>query len=348
MFLGSFKKLTVAVALSFACGMALSDDIFMPLFRTIKVKGDAYVIRPNETEKIPLVSGYAYPYGSTVVLPYVDPLSTNIKSEVTISFAKDYNIKLTHGTTLVVDKVGEEDKKIEVDVKNGSLTTLITIATTQTGNESLDKKMEFGKRAIVVKTPVAECTHLIGRNDIRVASTNGIYKAGFVSPNGTMEISGPQFFINKMRKNSAFEVSGDGADYTRIACKNGYGTVRFDRGTSTQNFLFKTDAVGKIWRSYADLSGKMAVGVIIILSDGKVTSFQYLEGGSAAVDSLEDMSSTGGVSATDTTSFETAESDPFGETSTDDGFESETSSSGDDFGSSDDDSYNFDDDSWDF
>ena len=48
---------------------------------------------------------------------------------------------------------------------------------------------------------------------------------------------------------------------------------------------FKNRSIVKIWRTFAEVGGKMAVSIMVVAPDGGITSYAFLEGQSAVVDS---------------------------------------------------------------
>ncbi|MBQ9727193.1 MAG: hypothetical protein IJV65_06775 [Kiritimatiellae bacterium] len=280
-----------AACVFLAGASAASADMFEPLFTATRVVGAVQVVRPGR-EAEPMRLDHAYPYGTRVIVPGV-PAVTNastVYGEAIVELAGDFKFRLGPGAdvTLLDMSVGEGEDLSEIkvlDVAAGTVNTFITANTQKTGTGGAgDAQVDKNLAAIVIRTPLAECTHMSQRNEVRVAPdpyAPGKLVCTFSTQNGMMEINGPQFTVKNMNRNTAVQVAGD-KDETAISTVNGEYTVTFEKGQDAEERArFKSRCIGKIRRQYADVGGRMAVAVMIYYPKGntyEMKSYNYLEG----------------------------------------------------------------------
>lgn len=284
----SWLRLTTVAALLLATwGSDAFAAFFDPLFRITKITGQVLVLKPDAAEAVPAKEGQAYPYGSRVMVAPANPKKAEaLAPEAHLVLSDDHQFKLGPGGDIVINhgEGGDETKKV-IEIANGKLRTFITISKVLTGGKT-DAEVLAGINALTVKTPMdVLCSKLTERNEISVSHDGKYYKTTFLSEGSLMELTGPQFKVRSIKRNSVVEVFGD-RDFTRISNRGGEFTVDVERGVGTiESVLFKIRSVVKIWRSYAEIGGKMAVSVMIIASDGSINSYAFLEGQAAVVDS---------------------------------------------------------------
>lgn len=272
--------------------------IFEPLFTVTKVVGDVQIYKPGSVEPEKVIENYAYPYGSRIVVskqnPNVKPRKGVVipEPEVSFSVSPDHMFRLGAGTDLTVDhgEGGDMDKKL-IKVAEGRVATFITISTVKTGG-AIDAQVDTLHNALIIRTPLADCVRIVQRNEISVSKDGENHSCVFSTSNGDMEIRVPQCEINGIRRKSALEIFGN-KDFTRITRLAGEFTGAIERGSDpAEKVDFKVRSMAKIWRSYADIGGKMAVAVMISHPVGGITSYAFLEGEPAVVDSA--ISTVGG------------------------------------------------------
>ena len=287
----SFQRAIFASCVLLAGAPAASADIFEPLFTATRVVGAVQVVRPGR-EPEPMRIDHSYPYGTRILVPDATTMTNGVPAapcEAYIELARDFRFRLGRGTdaTVLDMTVGDADDRTEVkvfDVKRGVVNTFITANTQKTGSAIGDALVDKNLSAIVVKTPVGECTRLSQRNEVRVTAdpaAPGFCSATFTTQNGTMEINGPQFAIKDMKRNAAVMISGN-PEQTSISTVNGEYVVSFEKGADAEErVLFKARCIGKIWRQYAEVGGRMAVAVMVYYPRGnnyEMKSYHYLEG----------------------------------------------------------------------
>lgn len=364
----SFKFAILAIAFS-CCTNVFSADYFDALFRTVKVTGKVWVVRPGETEPIPAKEDVRYPYGSKIIVDGIDktlPKEIVQKNEVMVVFGDDYQIKMGMDTKIATSKTMSDAgyAKVNVLIEKGTVSTFITVPKTKTGDETEDAKLDARLNAFVLETPLASASSLVERNEIRVTTdAAGLTKTRYKIESGTINLVGQQFSILKTRRKTEFDISGD-AEFTRIDISSGYATVRINRGEDTPyQSTFKQGSLIKLWRIYTQIQKKLAIACMITLPDGKAERFEYIENPSEILKSLEGKGSVVASAGEDlTTSDDVAEDDDWDddvsldsteETLDDTTFESseaessETESSSDDFFSDSGDDF-FSSDDWDF
>ena len=146
---------------------------------------------------------------------------------------------------------------------------------------TLDEKAEKNLSAVIVRTPVAECTRLAERNKIQVAKDPerpGYYNCYFESSAGYMEIHGPQFDLDHLKTATRVRIDGN-RDFTAITPDSGEFTGTFEKGAdNNEKIFFRTRTVAKIWRRHAEVGGRLVVAVMVGYPDGQRRTYQYLEG----------------------------------------------------------------------
>ena len=345
---------TISASLSAAAVFAAvssSAAIFEPLFVVTKIVGDATVTRPDGRTEALLVD-HAYPYGSCVkvasaltsaqISAFKSAGADPEEPQVSFIMSPDYRFRLSAGSEAVIADTSEDGaERRQIDLRLGSLSTFITAASTKTGG-SADSMVEANLAAVSVKTPVGQCSRLTQRNQISVerdAREPSVYHCSFASQSGVMELSGPQFKLSKLEKGTVVDIDGS-ADFTSISAKYGEFTAEIEKGAvAVEKARFRTRCIGKIWREYAEIGGRMAVSVMIYYPDGKLVSYNYLEGQTGVgLSSAESQSGRAVVADATSGSGEAAqEGDAFGfgsDQGDDSGSESESSassSSGDSF-----------------
>lgn len=306
---------------------AFSADYFDPLFCTAKVKGNVYVLRPGETKPVLAKEKYRYPYGSKVIVEGINPkLSKDVvqKNEVMLIFANDYQIRLGMDTVVTTEKTTVDgNAKVTVGIEKGTVSTFITLSTSQIGDEVEDKKIKAKLNAFSIKTAIAEVSQLVERNEIRVSTdSKGLVKSKYKIESGSINLDGQQFKIVSTRRKTAFDIIGD-AEYTRIMVNTGDITASLSRGEDTPyKSKFKQGTQVKLWRIYTQLQKKLAVAVMIIFPDGKSERFEYLENPSKILNSLQGRGEELG-STDDVESDESFDDESLDNTS-EDGFEDQT------------------------
>lgn len=347
----------VAVALCLGA-FAASSAVFEPLFVAGKVVGQVRVVRPDGSSDV-LKEAHAYPYGTRIEVP--ESLSSSERRTATkagveapnpqamLVLSPDYRFRLGPGTRVVVSDLPSEGddapaRKVLV-LEEGVVFALVTAPSS--GSDSSAKGKDAGSQPVsdlvVVRTPLCDAFALAEQNQIRVSREDGDsgFLCRFVSPAGKMQLSGRQFTVPRIKRNTEIEVSGS-EDYTRISAPRGDFTVVFEKGAdAVETVPFKTRTIGKIIRQYAAVGHRMAVSVMVSFPPAKpdaervLLSYSYLEGQTGVGVEGRSQALGGAVGGDETQS---ASQDSFGALSSDgsDGFDS----FGDDSSSSSSDSTN--------
>lgn len=276
------------------CGAAARAAIFEPLFMVTKVVGEVRIEKPNGATDI-VRKDHAYPFGSRLVVP------TQISEEeakaaalegakpedpqVFVRLARDFTFRIGAGSDVrILDETtgeGDEAQELRVfDLAEGTIDTRISAAVKKTGG-TLDEKAEKNLSAVIVRTPVAECTRLAERNKIQVAKdpeTPGYFNCYFESTGGWMEIHGPQFDLDRLKKATRVRIDGN-MEFTSITPESGEFTGTFEKGAdNSEKIFFRTRCVAKVWRSHAQVGGRLVVAVMVSYPDGQKKNYAYLEG----------------------------------------------------------------------
>ena len=282
-------------AAALLCGaVPASAAIFEPLFMVTKAVGDVRIVKPGGQTELVRVD-HAYPYGSRLIVPKeIDPeilsaaRSKGIEPEspqVVVSLARDYMFRFDAGTdvTILDQSTGTGEGRSEVkvlDLACGSLNTYITAVTKKSGT-SLDHQADANLAAIVVQTPVGQCQRMSQRNKIKVERdplAPGMYRCQFATQSGVMEIVGPQYKIEKIKRNSVVEINGND-EFTGIVSSYGEFVVTIEKGADAEEkVFFKSRCLAKIWRQHAEVGERLAVAVMVAYPDGRRTQYAYLEG----------------------------------------------------------------------
>ena len=301
------------------CGAASSRAaIFEPLFVVTKVVGEVRVERPNGTSDL-VRKDHAYPYGSRLVVPaeVSEAVAKAAAAEgakpeepqVFVKFARDFTSRIGPGSDVrIVDQStgeGEDLQELKViDMEAGSVDTRITAAVKKNGG-TLDEKAEKNLSAVIVRTPVADCTRLAERNTITVArdpENPDYYNCFFYSSGGYMEIHGPQFDLDRLKRATRVQIDGN-RDFTSITPESGEFTGTFEKGAdNNEKVFFRTRCVAKVWRRHAQVGGRLVVAVMVSYPDGQRKTYQYLEGQTgvdAGTGPTTEIGADGGAEATD-------------------------------------------------
>ncbi len=285
----------VLAAAVLLCGAASSRAaIFEPLFMVTKVVGEVRIEKPNGTTDI-VRKDHAYPYGSRLLVP-TEVTEAEAKTasaegakpeepQVFVRFARDFTFRIGPGSDVrILDETtgdGDEIQELKVlDVALGSVDTRITAAVKKNGG-TLDEKAEKNLSAAIVRTPVAECTRLAERNTISVEKdpeNPDYYNCFFYSAGGWMEIHGPQFDLDRLKRATRVHINGN-RDFTSITPESGEFTGTFEKGAdNNEKVFFRTRCVAKLWRRHAEVGGRLVVAVMVSYPDGQRKTYAYLEG----------------------------------------------------------------------
>ncbi len=277
------------------CGAASSRAaIFEPLFMVTKVVGEVRIEKPNGTTDV-VRKDHAYPFGSRLIVP-TQVTEAEAKAaaaegakpedpQVYVRLARDFTFRIGAGSDVkILDETtgdGDEVQELKVfDLAEGSVDTRISAAVKKNGG-TLDEKAEKNLSAVIVRTPVAECTRLAERNKIQVAKdpeTPGYFNCYFESSGGWMEIHGPQFDLDRLKRATRVRIDGN-MEFTSITPESGEFTGTFEKGAdNNEKVFFRTRCVAKVWRSHAQVGGRLVVAVMVSYPDGQKKNYAYLEG----------------------------------------------------------------------
>ena len=269
------------------------------------------------------------------------------KPWVSIALANDFRFVIGEGSRVrVLDgTTGDGDMRTELkilDIETGSVRTAITAAVKKHGGTK-DAEAEANLAAIVIRTPVGECTRLSQRNEVSVRpdpSVPGYYNCRFFSQPGQMEISGNQYRLDEVHRNTAILIDGND-EVTSIEPESGEFTGNFERGLDEngqivmEKVFFKSRTVAKVWRRHVAVGGRLAVSVMASFPDGSRKSYVFLEG-QKNVGTMDGSPADGPVQPADAPSGDDAPADSGSDWgSSDSGSDWGSSDSGSDWGSSD-------------
>lgn len=279
------------------CGAAsapAANAIFEPLFMVTKVVGDVRIEKPNGTQDA-LRKDHAYPFGSRIIVPeqiseaeQKAAAAEGAKPEpphVFVRLARDFSFRIGAGSDvrIVDESTGEGDELQELKVfvlAEGSVDTRISAAVKKNGG-TLDDKAERNLSAIIIRTPVGEASRMAERNSVSVQkdpSQPGYYNCLFVTQSGAMEIHGPQYVLDRLKRATRVRVDGN-EDFTSITPESGEFTGTFEKGAdNNEKVFFRTRCVGKIWRKRAEVGGRLVIAVMTSFPDGTRKTYAYLEG----------------------------------------------------------------------
>ena len=276
-------QIVCAAAAAVLCAGAAEAAMFEPLIKFSAVSGDVRVTKPGAAESVLAVEQYAYPYGSRVSVPKWDgkPKSPVPMAVVYLS-EKDHWLEVSAGTDITIsDSPTNPDETKVIDVHFGKIKTVVTLSTVKTGSDEGNKVVEKGINSLLVRLPNGVVlTRLTERNAISVDKDGENTTMKIIPDNALLSVTGPQFKIpsQQIRRHSEIEIYGQ-KDYTRITNLSGLFTVSLDKGADAPEEVgLKQNTVVKIWRSYAEIGGKMAVAVMIVAPNGALKSYAFLEG----------------------------------------------------------------------
>lgn len=281
-------------AAALLCGAASSAAIFEPLFMVTKAVGDVRIEKPNgQTEAVR--PDHAYPYGSRIIVPA--ELSPEVLSaarskgiepespQVIVSLSPDFVFRFNAGSDVSIldQSTGSGQGRTEVkvlDLAVGSVNTYITAVTKKSGT-TLDDQAEANLSAVIIQTPVGQCMRMAQRNQVKVEAdpeTPGYFHCQFGTQSGAMEIVGPQYKIDQVKRNSIVQIDGN-AEFTSISANYGEFALTMEKGADNEEkVFFKSHSLAKIWRQHAEIGGRLAVAVMVAYPDGRRSQYAYLEG----------------------------------------------------------------------
>jgi len=317
--------MTKALKIIFAAAAAVvftgvaGAALFEPLFRFTEVSGDVRVFRPGAAESVPAVNLHAYPYGSRVVVPKWDGKPKSPRPIARINMSDLHKLAITGGSDLTIMDAAAKplDNKI-VEIRSGNAQFTVNVSTVKTGDVEKDREIEDGINALVVRLPNdITVTRITDKCAISVAREGENSNMRLLSESETMTVAGPQFNISPFKRNSEIEIQGH-RDFTRITGVSGDFTCVVERGVDDEEQVkFRKNTIVKIWRSYAKIGGKMAVAVMIVMPNGKLSSYAFLEGqqvvvGTAEIQTSDASAGDGGAGFNFGTGSDTGDDDPFG------------------------------------
>jgi hypothetical protein len=299
----SLCGLLASATLLCAAGSAFAGvTIFEPLFMVTKVVGDVRIEKPNGTMDS-LRKDHAYPFGSRIIVPaeLTEEETKAVAAEgakpepphVFVRLARDFSFRIGAGSDVrIIDEStgeGEDLQELKVFVvAEGSVDTRISAAVKKNGG-TLDEKAEKNLSAIIIRTPVGECTRMAERNSVTVEkdpTQAGYYNCLFVTQSGFMEIHGPQFELDRLKRATRVRIDGN-MDFTSITPESGEFTGTFEKGAdNNEKVFFRTRCVGKIWRKHAEVGNRLVIAVMVSFPDGSRKNYAYLEG-QTGVDATE-------------------------------------------------------------
>ena len=296
-----FRSCRIAAFAVSVAASGVSAAAFEPLFVAGKVVGSVRIVRPDGSSDV-MRESHAYPYGSRIEVPESLTGAERRAAEkagveaaapqAMVILSSDYRFRLGPGAVVaVLDDVaegegGEKTGRKIVRLDRGTVSALVTAPV-----PAADKSAKSGESApaddsVIVRTPLCDAFAMSEQNQIRVSqSTTGSgWNCRFAAPTGRMQLSGRQFKVPRIKRNTEVEISGT-EDYTRIAAPRGEFTVEFEKGAdATEPVQFKSRMVGKIARQYAAIGHRMAVSVMVSYppakagEEGALMSYSYLEG----------------------------------------------------------------------
>ena len=286
--------LASAALLCGAASASAANAIFEPLFMVTKVVGDVRIEKPNGTQDV-LRKDHAYPFGSRIVVPeQISEAEQKAAAaegaqpeppHVFVRLARDFSFRIGAGSDVrIVDEStgeGEDMQELKVFVlAEGSVDTRISAAVKKNGG-TLDDKAERNLSAIIIRTPVGEASRMAERNSVTVRrdpGQPGYYNCLFVTQSGAMEIHGPQYVLDRLKRATRVRVDGN-EDFTSITPESGEFTGTFEKGAdNNEKVFFRTRCVGKIWRKHAEVGNRLVIAVMTSFPDGTRKTYAYLEG----------------------------------------------------------------------
>lgn len=243
---------------------------FDPLFQVGKVSGSCLVRRPGVPEFEVAVEQRAYPFGSEI--------QTRDASDVILHLSHAVQLKLGSGSSAVVsDMEGSTVGAKVVKLDSGIL-----------GVYSPDNPDE--ELPLAVDTPNGRVDNFKGRATLRLSSVAEGNLLSVETAVGDARVNGPQFRIDRMKRSAKLEIlTANDESFTGLTGKSGEYEVILEYGSMDPSVVpFKSGARVKIWRRHADVTGRLAVSVMIAGSgDNVVKSFWYLQGESPVQETVQ-------------------------------------------------------------
>ncbi len=271
---------------SLLTAVSLQAAPFDPLFRVVNITGPCQVRRPGETTFEAATRGRAYPYGTVVQTLKLGTATVVLSSDDTVQVGPETVVTPAYCAT------GGVGRALLLDA--GKLVTFADI------NNAPD--------ALIVVTPVGQCSGLSGRGEIALMpAPDAFILTAIATSGGAMTLSGPQFTLPKLKAGYSVRiVTARDQSLTRILNTLGDYAVVIDNGTPQPvTIQTTTRATIRIWREHAPIGGRLIVSVVATGSDGKGRECfafavgQPLVASSTSLDwNVDDASATNNVPAT--------------------------------------------------
>ncbi len=270
----TLRAISLTAVLAMSAAFSASAE-FYHLFRVGKGSGKFEVLRPGcETNELGIAKK-AYPYGTK--------LFVGQGQRVYIFLAPDQQVHLINGAEAVIADAGEGDssrgpQKLEITLEKGSLETLFP---------NLEEA-----RPVLVKTPTLKAESIGGRlmvwgnpqgrpSRVRlvegVATVSLLDKAEIIPSKLTV---GSDLIITTT-ETPATETE-TASSYTQIDGKGNETEVLLKRGCGQFAAKLRSGVRAKIWRTHADLGGRLAVSVLV--DAAPIVSYAYLDGKDEVID----------------------------------------------------------------
>lgn len=249
----------VAILLLLAAAVSMAMQ-FDPAFRILRIKGDVVIAPPDSTNFVPVKTGKAYRFGSTVRTVTPD-------SEATIALSDNHQCKLSAGTTARFADEGGDRENRTVHLASGKVEVEL--------DRSEQKFIKYTNR-VYVQTSVAIVSGERAKFAATVSRQKDVTEALFECSAGMIGVSGMQFQAPAVREGSIVKVSGPN-DLAWLRVQTVKGDVSYDvRNDSSEPIAYpsKSGSLLKINQQIAE-SGKIRHVVLWMLKPDGTTDTNY-------------------------------------------------------------------------
>lgn len=255
-------------------GLLSAQAHFDPLFQLGRIKGEC-LVRKHDTDTYEMgMERRAYPYGSEV--------RTREDGQAVLHLSPTVQLRLGARSAIVITRHGATGA-LRVTLAEGVL--------------GIYSPMEDEELPLSIQTPVAVVDQLKGRAEIHLSKEGDVHRLKASTAIAEFRVAGPQFKIERMRRNSAVEIqTALDESYTGLTGVSGEFEVMIERGSEDPSLAdFRAGSRAKIWRRRAALSDRLAVAVMILSGTGGSVkeSFAFLEGEAAVQETIRHTETVG-------------------------------------------------------
>ena len=237
-----------------------SGKIFIPMVRTVQLRGACEVNNPDAGSYAAAIENKAYPLGSK--------FRTGPDSSVTLVFSAQESVQLLASSEIIVFAA-------EGNPENGRVVRLLSGKIKSFLRENLPEG-SFG-----IEFPNAVCKNVEGRGEYAISSGVTAETLVIKTITGAARVEGPHYYIPALRAANTVDIqtSAD-RSFSRLTSISGDFSIILEKGEEEPvNYGMSPKAVVKIWRETAPVGGRPVIAALVVSPTGIAKHrFAYAEG----------------------------------------------------------------------